>query len=75
MMSPCTHVTITKKGDLGREYSETYRLGQEVGGNKIQCLKDGLVHRVCYWPTGGAYLGKSVYTNGETLSYHMEQTR
>lgn len=62
-----THVTINNQ--------YTYRLGQTSSrDSKIACIgKDGLVHRVCYWRTGGIPDGTRLHTSGEDLHYHMGQ--
>lgn len=61
-----THVTITQN-----DHSATYRLGQVVSGDKIQCLNDkGLVERVCYWPRHGITDICALYTGGCTLRFH-----
>ncbi|KPK74215.1 MAG: hypothetical protein AMJ84_00035 [Acidithiobacillales bacterium SM23_46] len=62
-----THVSISKgKG----EPATTWRLGNPLPGQQIQCIgDDGLVHRVCHWQSWFE-VGTVVFTSGERHHFH-----
>ena len=77
-MREATHVTITKaNGSLsnGGNESETYMIQEHGGGmsrgGEYGCVRNGLVHRVCARPSGGANNGSGLLAHGEHLRFHM----